>query len=341
MTPLKVIDISYYDTITDWSVLAKNVDGIIVRAGYRGRSDGTLTTDKKFKEYIEKCIENKIPVSIYFFSQAINEKEGIEEAEYALKLIDGYKINIPIFIDTELSGAANNSGRADGISVKDRTDAILGFCKTIENNGYNAGIYASDSWFKSNLDMNRLLDRYVKWVAKYSDKDPVNVTKYIGWQYTETGKVDGISGECDISYWYEELSTDDVRIKYKVGDKLHVTKYFATSTDDDKKAYKKNKSGYIIKVIPDAKNPYCLGDVVHDVIGWFNDSCVDEYYQGKELNLSKESLYVSSDASSAKTIVSGTYYIWDNKIVNNRIRITKNPNNCGIISEVNGWINIK
>ena len=341
MTPLKVIDISYYDTITDWSLLAKNVDGIIVRAGYRGRSNGTLTPDTKFKEYIEKCIENKIPVSVYFFSQAINEKEGISEAEYVLDLIKDYKINMPIFIDTEASGASDNGGRADKISVKDRTDAVLGFCKTIENNGYKTGIYASDSWFKSNLDMNRLLDRYVKWVAKYSTNDPVNVTKYIGWQYTENGKVDGISGDCDISHWYEEITLDDTRVEYKVGDKLHITKYFATSTDADIKAYKKNKVGYIIKVIPDAPNPYCLGDVVNDVIGWFNESCIDEYYQGKELSLNKTSVYVSSDAKSARTSVTGIYYVWDNKIVNDRVRITKNPNNCGDINEVNGWINTK
>lgn len=341
MTSLKVIDISYYDTITDWSLLAKNVDGIIVRAGYRGRSDGALTTDKKFQEYIEKSIQNNIPVSVYFFSQAINEKEGIEEAEYVVDLIKDYKINMPIFIDTESSGDKNNNGRADKISVKDRTDAILGFCKTIENNGYHVGIYASDSWFKSNLDMNRLLDRYVKWVAKYSSKDPVNVTKYIGWQYTENGKVDGISGECDISHWYEELNTEDTRMKYKVGDKLHILKYFATSSDIDIKAYKKNKIGYIIKVVPDSLNPYCLGDSVGDVIGWFNESCVDEYYQGRELNLTKEPIYVSSDAKSQKTTVTGTYYVWSNKIVNNRIRVTKNPNNCGDINSVNGWINVK
>ena len=60
----------------------------------------------------------------YFFSQAVNEVEAVEEASMAIDLVKGYGLNYPLFLDVEASG-----GRADGISRETRT----GVCKPSED----------------------------------------------------------------------------------------------------------------------------------------------------------------------------------------------------------------
>lgn len=61
-------------------------------------------------------------------------------------------------------------------------------------------IYASTSWLNNNLDM-RQLSAYRVWVAQYYSKVTYK-GRYDVWQYTSKGKVDGISGNVDMNYWY-------------------------------------------------------------------------------------------------------------------------------------------
>ena len=113
----------------------------IIRVGYRGASTGALIEDPYFKKNIAGATRAGIKVGVYFFTQAINEAEAVEEASMALSLVSGYNLSYPIFIDTE---SASN-GRANGLDVGTRTAVVNAFCKTIANSGHRAGIYASKS----------------------------------------------------------------------------------------------------------------------------------------------------------------------------------------------------
>lgn len=192
------IDVSKWNKEIDWQAVADSgVDFAIIRCGYRGSSTGALVEDPYFKKNIEGAEAAGIKVGIYFFTQAINPVEAVEEASMALALSKQYKLALPIFIDTE--GAGGN-GRADGLDVETRTAVCEAFCKTIENAGFNGGIYASKHWLEHNLTMKELSD-YTVWLAQYS-KSATYEGEYALWQYTSAGTVDGIETRVDLNMCY-------------------------------------------------------------------------------------------------------------------------------------------
>ena len=175
----------------------------MIRAGFRGYgSAGTLVTDSYFKINIEKAIQNRIEVGVYFFSQAINEQEAIQEANYVLNLIKNYDITYPIAIDTE--DVPNVVGRADNLSKEQRTAVVASFCNRISEAGYEPLIYANKWWLTEKLDM-RYLENYPVWLAHYTGATWYNPLakpsdykgKYIMWQYTDKANINGISTYVD------------------------------------------------------------------------------------------------------------------------------------------------
>ena len=192
-----VIDVSSHNGTIDWTQV--KVDGVIIRLGYRGYGQGTLTMDKQFNANVQGCIRNNLAYGVYWFTTAINEAEAVEEAEYVLSTIKSLKLWFPVFIDTEYSNTAKN-GRSDKLGKAARTAIVKSFCDRIQQDGYIAGIYASESWFKDMLDVSQLPYRY--WIANYSKRPTYH--NYDGWQRTSSGKVNGISTGVDVSEWLSD-----------------------------------------------------------------------------------------------------------------------------------------
>ena len=192
------IDVSKWNGEIDWDkVKNAGVEYAIIRAGYRGSVTGSLVEDPYFAANMKGTASSGIPVGIYFFTQAVNEVEAVEEASVVLSLIREYKIDYPVFIDTE--GAGGN-GRADGLDPETRTLICEAFCRTIENAGYKAGVYASRNWYHNNLYTERL-EKYCIWLAEYRSV-PLYQGYYQMWQYTSRGKIDGIAGNVDMNISY-------------------------------------------------------------------------------------------------------------------------------------------
>lgn len=191
------IDVSKWNGTIDWNaVKASGISYVIIRCGYRGSSLGSLIEDPKFKTNIKGATSAGLKVGVYFFSQAIDEIEAVQEASMVLSLIEGYKISYPIFIDVE---AANN-GRANNISKDMRTKVCKAFCQTIQNAGYTAGVYANKDWLTNKIDTSQL-GSYKIWLAQYATK-PTYTGRYEIWQYKDTGSVPGISGHVDLNLSY-------------------------------------------------------------------------------------------------------------------------------------------
>ncbi|MCM1191810.1 MAG: hypothetical protein NC123_10100 [Butyrivibrio sp.] len=194
------IDVSKWNGDIDWDkVRNAGVEFAIIRAGYRGSVTGSLVEDPYFAANIKGATASGLQVGVYFFTQAVNEVEAVEEASAVLRLVKEYNLDYPIFIDTE--GAGGN-GRADGLDVENRTLVCEAFCRTIENAGYRAGVYGSRNWYNNRLYTDRLDNNYCIWLAEYRSV-PLYQGYYQLWQYTSKGKVDGISGnvDMDISYY--------------------------------------------------------------------------------------------------------------------------------------------
>ena len=195
----KIADVSKHQGIIDWSQVKPNVDGAIVRIGYRGYlSTGRLAKDICADANINGCIANNIPYGVYFFTQALTYTEGVNEAKKTVEWLREYSQQplLPVFIDSEWANQ-QHSGRADGLTKGERTEAVLGFLETIEKAGYFAGIYASTSWFNSQLDDDKL-KKYAHWVADYRGYNGYSGTTLL-WQYTSIGSIPGISGPVDLS----------------------------------------------------------------------------------------------------------------------------------------------
>lgn len=197
-----VVDVSKYNMINNYNQVANSVEGMIIRAGYRAYRSGELKVDPLFETHIENAIKAKIPVGIYFFTTAVNAMEGAQEADFAVSLIKKYKLSFPIFVDTEMSNN-NHDGRSDKINKTVRTEAVVAFCERIKQLGYVPGIYASDSWFVTQLEYEKVKS-YKLWVASYS-RTPYRVPKYTAWQYSSKEIIPGITGRVDMSHWYESI----------------------------------------------------------------------------------------------------------------------------------------
>lgn len=192
------IDVSKWNQDIDWSrVKNAGVEFAIIRAGYRGSTTGSLVVDPYFEQNIKGATEADVLTGVYFFTQAVNEVEAVEEASMVIELLKKYEIQYPVFIDTE--GAGGN-GRADSLDVATRTAVCEAFCSTIANEGYNAGVYASRNWYNTRLEAERL-EKYYIWLAEYRS-EPLYEGSYQMWQYTSKGSIDGIEGNVDVNISY-------------------------------------------------------------------------------------------------------------------------------------------
>ncbi len=190
------IDVSKWNGTIDWNAVKNSgVSYVIIRCGYRGSSQGALIEDPKFQANIKGATAAGLKVGVYFFTQAVDEREAVEEASMVLGLIKNYKISYPVFLDVESSG-----GRADSISKETRTAVCKAFCQTIQNAGYTAGVYANKTWLENRIDASAL-SAYKIWLAQYA-QTPTYVGRYDLWQYRSTGKVSGISGNVDLNLSY-------------------------------------------------------------------------------------------------------------------------------------------
>lgn len=193
------IDVSRWNQEIDWEQVAKEgVSFAMIRAGYRGSSSGSLIEDSCFEQNVQGATENGIPVGIYFFTQAVNEVEAVEEASMVLSLIEKYDISYPVIIDTE--GAGGN-GRADNLDVAARSKICEAFCQTIRSQNYQAGVYASRNWLNKKIDITKLSADNVIWLAEYRD-EPSYGGDYQMWQYTSSGRINGIEGRVDFNLSY-------------------------------------------------------------------------------------------------------------------------------------------
>lgn len=192
----KGIDVSKYQGNIDWqSVKDDGFEFVIIRIGYRGYGEsGQLKEDETFHSYIEGAQAVGLDVGVYFFSQAINEAEAVEEADFITKLLEGYQINMPVVFDPEL--IQNDEARTDNVTGEQFTRNTIAFCRRIEEAGLEPMLYSNMYWEAFIFNMEELEEIPV-WYADYEAK-PQTPYAFEYWQYSEHGVVNGVENECDL-----------------------------------------------------------------------------------------------------------------------------------------------
>lgn len=190
---MKVIDVSKHQGKIDWEKVKDHIDGVIIRCGYG--SDIRSQDDVRFKENVEACIKYGIPFGVYLYSYAKTIAGAKSEALHVLRLLGQYedKLSFPVYYDLEETGTEVGA-----------VERALVFGDMIEAAGFWCGIYANQYWWRTYLKNG--LDRFTKWVAKYSTEKPTGISgTYDMWQYTSKGSIPGINGNVDINICYRDL----------------------------------------------------------------------------------------------------------------------------------------
>ncbi len=185
------VDVSVYQGTINWQkAKAAGIDFAIIRLGFRGWGEkGSLNIDSNFYTNLAGAKAAGVKVGIYFFSQAKTEVEAVEEASLCINKLGGQSLDLPIFIDTET--AAGGQGRADNLSVAERTAVCVAFCNTVKNSGYRAGVYSNTYFYTRKLNTSELLS-YTIWLAEWpsemtADSKPSYSGRYDIWQFSERG----------------------------------------------------------------------------------------------------------------------------------------------------------
>ena len=197
----KGIDVSWAqgDSV-DWEkVAASGVDFAIIRAarGYISE-EKPMAEDVCFRRNIAEAQKYGIDVGVYFYSYASTVAEARAEAEFFVKTIKDYQIQYPVILDMEEQYQGD-------IGKKKLTNMIDAFFEVLMENGYFPMFYSYKSWIEQYLDMSTL-DKYAVWLAQVGDEVTYDGGYYI-WQYSFTGRVNGIEGGIDLDYSYKDWPT--------------------------------------------------------------------------------------------------------------------------------------
>lgn len=191
----KGIDVSKWNGNINWGkVKAAGIDFAIIRAGH-----GQSTIDAYFRKNADACKRLGIPFGVYWFSYALNAEMARNEARACLAAIKGYNLEYPVFFDYEYDSVTYSVKK--GVTPTKSSVSIITdtFCLEIERSGYRTGIYTNLDFHKRYLDA-ALWSNNDMWAARYTTT-PVDIAdKAELWQYSSSGKVNGISGAVDLDY---------------------------------------------------------------------------------------------------------------------------------------------
>lgn len=199
------IDVSSFQGEVDWKkVKEAGIEFAIIRLGYRGYGQaGDLCVDKQFERNIQNAQAEGLDVGVYFFAQAINEEEAVQEAEFVLQYLEGYDLQLPVVYDPE--SILDDTARTDDVTGEQFTKNTLAFCERIEEAGYEAMVYSNMLWEAYQFDLKQLSE-YPIWYADYEEL-PQTPYRFSFWQYTNTGRVDGVTGDVDLDI--QLIKTED------------------------------------------------------------------------------------------------------------------------------------
>ena len=200
------IDVSAFQENIDWKkVKADGIDFAIIRVGGRGYgSAGNTYNDKYFTANMRGAKQNGIMVGVYYFSQAKTEAEAEDEVNKAVALLNnaGYTakdLDLPLFMDYE--GGSNYRINDDDMSKSKRTEVAQHWMNYAVEKGFTSGIYTDLNFGTVKVNGKYLSQNHNYWAAQYYTTNQFTFD-YCWWQYASNGKVSGVSGSCDMNFWY-------------------------------------------------------------------------------------------------------------------------------------------
>lgn len=199
MEKIKVIDVSKHQGNINWDKVAGDgVVAAIIRCGYG--DDIASQDDSQWSRNVAEAKRVGIKIGAYLYSYATSVAHAQSEANHAIRLLKGIQLDYPVYYDLE---DENTTGKCSQSVIGDIAEV---FCNALSQAGYKAGIYANKYWFTSILTDPRF-KKWDKWVAQYNSECTYS-GEYQAWQYSSGGKVNGIVGNVDMSWFYKDYAGD-------------------------------------------------------------------------------------------------------------------------------------
>lgn len=203
------IDVSEFQKDINWTKVKNDfVEFAYLRLGRRGATTGGLYVDEYFERNYEGAKANDLKVGVYFFSQALDEKEAREEAQFVLETLNGREVDLPIVFDCE--EVFLEEGLLSRIFLLDKnqlTKNAIAFMEEIKKNGYEAAVYTYPYWLTNYYILDDL-KAYPIWYAQYDVGYPeLDCPIYI-WQYSNVGTINGITGDTDLNIMFIKKDVD-------------------------------------------------------------------------------------------------------------------------------------
>lgn len=197
------VDISRYQKSVDFEQIKNSgIEFVMLRVGSRGYQTGQIALDETFEENIKKASEAGLDIGAYFYSQAINTTEAIEEANMVINALNGYKIKYPVAFVME--PVENDMARIDSVTKDNRAVIAATFLNTVQAAGYKTLLFGDEEWLVKKLDLNNFPTTSI-WLSDDSDM-PDYPYQFVMWRYTTTGSVVGISGDVNMDICFVDYT---------------------------------------------------------------------------------------------------------------------------------------
>ena len=292
---IKGIDVSEFQGNINWNkVKADGIEFAILKLGNIYDYD-TNYKDSKFETNYKEAKKRGIKLGAYIYNYCNSVDTLKKGLEWAIGKLDGKKLDLPLYLDME-------DKDIQGETVETLTNQCNEFAKYVKTKGYNAGVYANVNWLKNELNPDNFDKDISVWVAQYYSKCEY-AGKYDIWQYTSSGKVSGISGNCDMNYLYNEdiikesgADTSDKKTIDELAEEVIDGKW---GDGEDRKS-KLEKAGYDYDAVQDRVNEILSKDNKKSVTEVAKDVISGEYGNGEERKKKLEAEGYDYDQVQAK-----------------------------------------
>ena len=309
-----IIDISNWNVITNYSGINTYIDGIIVKAGSR-KNNGELKADPKFNTYMKNLSENGVPVGAYFNSCAIDGPGAEEEADFFIGLVEeaGVGLSIPLYVYCD-----------SDLSEEDRTKVVKAFIKRCNNKNYNCGLAVKASWIGSKYIVSELKDLFIWCAADSYDGSMDNVAMIKG---SERYSVPGISGFVNSNYTVIDNISPYIILEEAPAEEPVAEEVVEAEPEPVEEVIEE----------PVVEEPAVEEPVVEEkpVKKAKTEKKPKSYKLGASIKLKNTELYKTSVSSTVLQNLTGTFYIANERILNNRIRVSDSKSGDSI-----GWITL-
>lgn len=315
------IDVSHHQGVIDWeSVKKSGIDFVIIRCGFG--MDMESQDDKQWARNASECERLGIPYGVYLYSYATSVEAAASEAQHTLRLLKGYSPSLPIFYDLEENRTAIAGNETLGKIAKT-------YCDTLQQNGYQVGIYASLNWWNNYLTADAFQnENWFRWIAEWRSACSYG-GRYDMWQYTNSGNLPGIAGNVDMNYWYgSSLFVQSVLQQEKAYSAVYDYQYYVDKNPDLSGLDRMQAIEHFInqgmkegRQANEAFNPHIYKQNYKDLQDVYKDDIVQYYYhymyagkaEGREgkilLNPAGITVYNGVDYAS---VYNFTYYVQNN-----------------------------